>query len=110
MEKASTEQHAERPRLRLILNERVEMALRYLDEKERRQVLRRLKILEFHSPQDISGKFPRLASDPDAEAMFLLRLSKRLRAIFRYPGNGTVVVEDLASHEVLSRYFRRIES
>ena len=58
MENATRVQHAERHPLRLILTERVEMALRYLDEKERRQVLRRLEILKVHSPESISGKFP----------------------------------------------------
>jgi|SRR5271166_2906426 len=110
MEKAMGVPDTARPRLHLILNERVEMALRYLDQKERRQVLKRLQILEVHSPENVAGKFPRLASAPGSKAMYLFRLTKRLRAIFWYPGDGTVVVEDLVSHEVLSRHFRRFES
>jgi hypothetical protein len=99
-----------RPRLHLILNERVETALRYLEPKEQRRVSSHLKILEVHDPENISRNYPKLAAEQDAKEMFLLRVSPRLRAIFWYPGDGSVVVEDLASHEVLSRHFRRIES
>ncbi len=108
--KAVANPHAARPRLRLVLDERAEAALRYLDETERRQVVQRLGILAAHSPENIAKKFPRLQSAPGSPPMYLLRLTKRLRAIFRYVGPDTVLVEDLVSHDILTRHFRRAES
>lgn len=106
MEKAVANPDAARARLRLVLDERVETALRYLDETERRQVVQRLEILETHSPENIAKTFRRLQSAPGSPPMYLIRLTNRLRAIFRYVGQDTVFVEDLVSHDILTRHFR----
>lgn len=96
-----------RPRLHLILDERAETALRYLSDKDRQRVLAHLRILEVHSPENVKAKYPRLPSQPGLPPHYLLRLTPKLRAIFRYPDDNTVVVEDVVAHELLAR-FRRV--
>jgi len=92
------------------LTERAETALRYLDPEEADHAKRSLRILETHDPANVSEKFPRLVAEESSKAIFLLRISPRLRALFSYPGDGTVVVEDLTSREVLSRHLQSVAS
>jgi hypothetical protein len=98
-----------RSQLHLVLDERAETALRYLNDKERQRVLAKLQILEIHSPESVKAKYPKLASQPGSAPHYLLRLTPKLRAIFRYLGDNTVVVEDVVAHELLAR-FRRATS
>jgi len=96
-----------RPRLHLVLDERAETALRYLSEKDRQRVIAHLPILEVHSPENVKAGYRRLPSRPGSPPRYLLRLTPKLRAIFRYPDDNTVVVEDIVAHELLAR-FRRV--
>jgi hypothetical protein len=93
-----------RSQLHLVLDERAETALRYLNDKERQRVVAKLQILETHSPESVKAKYPKLASQPGSAPHYLLRLTPKLRAIFRYLGDNTVVVEDVVAHELLARF------
>lgn len=98
-----------RSQMHLVLDERAETALRYLNDNERLRILDKLRVLESHSPENINAKYPQLASQPGSPPHYLLRLTPKLRAIFSYPGDNTVVVEDVVAQEILGR-FRRAAS
>jgi hypothetical protein len=86
--------------LHLVLDERAETALRYLNDKERQRVLAKLEILEIHSPESVKAKYPKLASQPGSAPHYFLRLTPKLRAIFRSLGDNTVVVEDVQARHM----------
>lgn len=52
-------------------------------------ILAKLQILEIHSPESVKAKYPKLASQPGSAPHYLLRLTPKLRAIFRYLGDNT---------------------
>jgi len=106
MSNAPLEKH---PQLHLVLHERAETALRYLTEKDRERVMAHLPILEVLSPEKIKQSYKRLQSQSGSPTHYILRLTPKLRAIFRYADDNTVIVEDIVAHELLAR-FRRVAS
>ncbi len=97
--------------MRLEFAEKVEFALRDLPPEEEKSVRSALEILEREDPQRIRETCPRLSSDDGPEQLLLITVTASLRAIFKYQQDDTVVVvEDLVSHAVLERFFKRVYS
>jgi hypothetical protein len=93
--------------MQLILDERVEKALRHLAPREANRARDAMRVLEYQKPETVRQLFPKLQSQGEPGQLFLLRVTPRLRAIFRYSEDGSVVIEDLVSHDVLTRHFLR---
>jgi hypothetical protein len=97
--------------MRLILSERVEIALRALEPEEEKGARSALQVLEHEDPQQNRKLCPRLSSSEEPDQPLLMSVTPRLRAIFKYlEDDSEVIVEDLVSHAVLERYFRRVYS
>lgn len=97
--------------MRLELSEKVEMALRNLAPEAQESARSALEALEHQDPQRNREMCPRLSSSEESEQLLLLSVPPRFRAIFRYVDDDrAVIVEDLVSHAVLERYFKRVYS
>ena len=97
--------------MRLTLHERVETALRYLAPEEQKRAINALEALKHQNARLNRQRLPRLSPSQGSEQLFLYRVSPRLRAIVRYSeDDSAVVIEDLVSHAVLKRHFRRVDS
>jgi hypothetical protein len=90
--------------MQLRLDNRVEIALRYLGSDEAHHVLEAMRSLEFQKPETVRRNFPKFELEKDQ--YFLLPVTPRLRAIFKYAEDDhVVVVEDIVSRDLLKKYF-----
>jgi len=91
--------------MKLIIEERVEHALRYLRPKEEAKVLHILRELEATDLADWRERFRVAKSHAAAsQPFFVIRVTPRLRMICRYGDNGALIIEDIATHEGLEKF------
>jgi hypothetical protein len=91
--------------MQLIVEERVEHALRYLRPKEGAKVLHILRELEGTDFADWREKFGVAKSQAaGSQPFFVIRVTPRLRIICRYGDNGTLIIEDITTHEGLEKF------
>jgi hypothetical protein len=94
--------------MQLIIEERVEHALRYLRPKEGAKVLHILRELEATDFVDWREKFHVVKSQAAGiQPFFVIRVTPRLRIICRYGEDGTLIIEDIATHEGLEKFASR---
>lgn len=92
--------------MRLLLEDRVEKAFRYLQPNEAEKVALVLNKLEAESFEDLKTHFQIHKLQTPEEQVFVLRVTPRLRILFKYGEEQTLVIEDIVSHEILEKFFK----
>jgi len=91
--------------MKLIVEERVEHALRYLRPKEEAKVLHVLRELQATGFDEWREKFHVAKSQgAGTPPFFVIRVTQRLRIICRYGEDGSLIIEDIATHEGLEKF------
>jgi len=91
--------------MHLFIEERVEQAFRHLQPQEAEKVSRVLHALEQETFDNLRTHFQVHKLLVPGEQVFVLRATPRLRILFKYGEDQTLIVEDIVSHEVLEKFF-----
>jgi len=91
--------------MRIIIEDRVEQALRHLNPVEAKKVARVLRQLQDEDFQNFRHRFITHKLSTPGEQVFVLRATPRLRVLFKYRDDQTLLIEDIVSHEVLEKFF-----
>jgi mRNA-degrading endonuclease YafQ of YafQ-DinJ toxin-antitoxin module len=92
--------------MRIIIEDRVEQAFRHLQPSEADKVAKILSLLEHESIQNLRSRFKiHKLSTPD-ENVFVIQATSKLRILFKYDKDQTLLIEDIVSHDVLEKFFR----
>ena len=93
--------------MRLLLEDRVEQAFRHLQPEEAKKVASVLKKLEAESFENLRAHFQIYKLMLPIEQVFVLRVNPRLRILFKYGEDQTLVIEDIVSHAILDKFSKR---
>ena len=91
--------------MRILIEDRVEQAFRHLQPAEADKVARVLSMLEVESFENLRTHFQIHKLSTPGEQVFVLRATPRLRILFKYGEDQTLLIEDIVSHEVLEKFF-----
>ncbi len=91
--------------MRIIIEDRVEQAFRHLQPMEAEKVARVLQKLESETFENLRSHFQINKLLTPSEQVFVLRATPRLRILFKYGEDQTLLIEDIVSHEVLEKFF-----
>jgi len=93
--------------MQLIIEDRVEQVCRHLQPHEVQEIESILTTLKSINFENLSSIFTvRELNIPD-ENVYILRATPRLRILFKYIGDQTLIIEDVVSHDVLKNFLRR---
>jgi len=93
--------------MQLIIKDRVEQVCRHLQSHEVQEIESILTTLKSINFENLSSIFTvRELNIPD-ENVYILRATPRLRILFKYIGDQTLIIEDVVSHDVLKNFLRR---
>ena len=90
--------------MRIIIEDRVEQALRHLRPAEAKKIAHVLSMLEAESFEHLRTHYQIHKLLTPGEQVFVLRATPRLRILFKYGEDQTVVIEDIVSHEALEKF------
>ena len=95
---------------RITLHRRAEAALRSLSPAEHKQILKAVEFLRQWDRQtsSASGRVRKLNAGPTD--VYYLKASHRLRMLFSFENEGEIIVLDIASHDIMRRYFSGAEA
>jgi len=90
---------------RITLHRRAEAALRSLSPAEQKQVLKAVEFLRQWDRQTSSalGKVHKLNTAPTD--VYSLAATHRLRMLFSFENESEIIILDIASHDIMRRYF-----
>lgn len=91
--------------MRLVIEDRVEQAIRHLQPREASQVARALELLQYGNFEDLRSRFKIHKLKTPGELVFVLRATPKLRILFKYGDDQTLLIEDIVSHDVLGNFF-----
>ena len=91
--------------MRLVIEDRVEQAFRHLQPSEADKVSRVLSLLEAETFENLRSHFQIHKLSTPGEQVLVLRATPRLRILFKYGEDQTLLIEDIVSHEVLEKFF-----
>lgn len=91
--------------MRLIIEDRVEQAFRHLRPLEAAKVSHVLDLLKNETFENLRSRFQIHKLSTPGEQVFVLRATPRLRLLFKYGEDQTLLIEDIVSHEVLEKFF-----
>lgn len=91
--------------MRIFIEDRVEQAFRHLKPSEAEKVARVLSMLEVESFENLRTHFKIYKLSTPGEQVFVLRATPKLRILFKYGEDQTLLIEDIVSHEVLEKFF-----
>lgn len=91
--------------MRILIEDRVGQAFRHLQPTDAAKVARVLSILEVESFENLRTHFQIHKLSTPGEQVFVLRATPRLRILFKYGEDQTLLIEDIVSHEVLEKFF-----
>jgi hypothetical protein len=90
--------------MRLIIEDRVEQALRHLQPTDADRVNQALLQLENMNAKDLKSH-PSIRMVPTTgEPVFVMRASLKLRVLFKYSDDQTLLIEDIVSPQVLQKF------
>lgn len=87
------------------IENRVEQAIRHLQPNEAERVTRVLRSLEQESFEKLKADFQLHPLQTPGEQVFALRATPKLRILVKYGDDQTLIVEDIVSHELLTKLF-----
>lgn len=91
--------------MRLIYEDRVEQAIRHLPLTEAKKVNRVLRQLETTPIKNLRLTFHiNKLSSPGHQA-YVLRATPKLRILFKYEEDQTIIIEDIVSRDVLEKFW-----
>lgn len=91
--------------MQLVIEDRVEQAFRHLQPSEADKVTSVLSRLKAETFENLRHHFSIHKLLIPGEQVFVLRATPRLRILFKYGENQTLLIEDIVSHEVLEKFF-----
>lgn len=91
--------------MRILIEDRVEQAFRHLQPSDAEKVARVLSMLDVESFENLRTHFQIHKLSTPGEQVFVLRATPRLRILFKYGEDQTLLIEDIVSHEVLEKFF-----
>lgn len=91
--------------MRLVIEDRVEQALRHLQPTEAKKVSRLLGLLEAKTFEDLRSQFQIHPLSIPGEKVFVLKATPVLRILLKYGEDQTLLIEDIVSHGVLENFF-----
>lgn len=91
--------------MRILIEDRVEQAFRHLQPSEAEKVAEVLSMLELESFEILRTHFQIHELSTPGEQVFVLRATPKLRILFKYGKDQTLLIEDIVSHEVLEKFF-----
>jgi len=91
--------------MRLVIEDRVEQAFRHLQPSEAGKVARALSLLEAETFKNLRSHFQIHKLATPGEEVFVLRATPKLRILFKYGEDRTLLIEDIVSHKVLEKFF-----
>jgi mRNA-degrading endonuclease RelE of RelBE toxin-antitoxin system len=91
--------------MRLLIEDRVEQALRHLQPSEAKKIEHVIFSLEAESFETFRHRFQIYKLSIPNEQVFVLRATQRLRILFKYGEDQTIIIEDIVSHETLEKHF-----
>ncbi|MFM7439211.1 MAG: hypothetical protein ACKO2V_11515 [Snowella sp.] len=89
----------------LLLEDRVEQAFRYLQPSDANHITKIIQALIQESFENLRTRFDIHKLSSPGEQVFVLRATPRLRILFKYTEDQTLVIEDIVSHEMLKKFF-----
>lgn len=89
----------------LLLEDRVEQAFRYLQPSDANHITKIIQALKQESFENLRTRFDIHKLSSPGEQVFVLRATPRLRILFKYTEDQTLVIEDIVSHEMLKKIF-----
>ncbi|MFM7572131.1 MAG: hypothetical protein ACKO4S_03180 [Snowella sp.] len=89
----------------LLLEDRVEQAFRYLQPSDANHITKIIQALKQESFENLRTRFDIHKLSSPGEQVFVLRATPRLRILFKYTEDQTLVIEDIVSHEMLKKFF-----
>jgi hypothetical protein len=89
----------------LLLEDRVEQAFRYLQANDAQHITKIIQALKQESFENLRKRFDIHKLSSPGEQVFVLRATPRLRILFKYTEDQTLVIEDIVSHEMLKKFF-----
>lgn len=91
----------------LLLEDRVEQAFRYLQPSDANHITKIIQALKQESFENLRTRFDIHKLSSPGEQVFVLRATPRLRILFKYTEDQTLVIEDIVSHEMLKNFFNQ---
>lgn len=91
--------------MHVLIEDRVEQAIRHLQPIEADKVIRVLRMLEEDSFENLRTHYRIHKLLTPGEQVFVLRATPKLRILFKYGDDQTLIIEDVVSHEVLEKFF-----
>ena len=91
--------------MHLLLEDRVEQAFRYLQPSDANHITKIIQALKQESFENLRTRFDIHKLSSPGEQVFVLRATPRLRILFKYTEDQTLVIEDIVSHEMLKKFF-----
>ena len=91
--------------MNLLLEDRVEQAVRYLQPPDAKHITKIIQALKQESLENLRKRFDIYPLSSPGEQVFVLRATPRLRILFKYTEDKTLVIEDIVSHEMLKKFF-----
>ena len=91
--------------MNLLLEDRVEQAFRYLQPSDANHITKIIQDLKQESFENLRTRFDIHKLSSPGEQVFVLRATPRLRILFKYTEDQTLVIEDIVSHEMLKKFF-----
>ena len=93
--------------MNLLLEDRVEQAVRYLQPPDAKHITKIIEVLKQESLENLRKRFDIHKLSSPGEQVFVLRATPRLRILFKYTEDQTLVIEDIVSHEMLKNFFNQ---
>ncbi|MDX1751422.1 MAG: hypothetical protein R3271_14020 [Methylophaga sp.] len=91
--------------MQIIIEDRVDQAFRHLKPDEAKKVSSIFTKLKAENFENFKSHFKIHKLSIPGEQVFVLRATPKLRVLFKYGENQTLVIEDIVSHEVLEKFF-----
>lgn len=91
--------------MRLFIEDRVEQAFRHLQPSDAVKVARVFSMLEDETFENLRSRFKIHKLSTPGEQVFMLRATPKLRILFKYGEDQSLLIEDIVSREVLETFF-----
>ena len=93
--------------MKILIENRVEQAIRHLQQRDVKRVLQKIELLDQANSNEEIKKFNAKKLPIPDENLFMLRVTSKLRLIFRYGDREELIIEDLISNELLQKLIER---
>lgn len=90
--------------MEILIEDRVEQALRHLQPKDAKKIASILDRLSVSSFDDLKSQFQIHKITIPGEQVFVLRATPKLRILLKYRENQTLLIEDIVSHAALRKF------